>query len=86
MGNRPLLVVLLATLLLSVLAGALSASLGTADTPWALEGLRRWPLYLLALAYGPSVGAVTALLFAAFESSGGFPGWAEAVLVLDSDP
>jgi hypothetical protein len=70
-------------LLLTVLTEALATSLGTADTPWSLEGVRRWPLYLLALAYGPSVGAVTALLFAAFESSGGLPSWAEAVLVLE---
>lgn len=70
-------------LLLAVLAEALAASLGTADSPWSLAGVRRWPLYLLALGYGPSVGAVTALLFAAFESSTGLPGWEEAVLVLE---
>lgn len=70
-------------LLLSLMAEAITSALGADGGPWSLAGLRRWPLYLIALAYGPTVGAATALLFAAFESSGGLPGWSEAVLAVE---
>lgn len=53
------------------------------DAIWWLDGLQRLPLYALALAYGPSVGLVAALLFAAFEASAALPGFAAAVLALE---
>jgi hypothetical protein len=49
----------------------------------ALQGLSRLPLYLVTLAYGPSIGLVSAGLFAAFASTSGALGWAEAVLALE---
>jgi hypothetical protein len=50
---------------------------------WPLEGLRRFPLHLLALGYGPSPAVLAGVAFAAVES--GQPGLAgaEAVLVLE---
>jgi hypothetical protein len=45
--------------------------------------MRRWPLWLLALGYGPSVGALAGLAFAAVEAAqSGLPA-GEAVLVLE---
>lgn len=70
-------------LVLVLLAESLVQAYSAEGTSWTLLGLRRFPLYLLALAYGPSVGLCTALLFAAFEASGGWPGWTEAVLALE---
>ena len=49
----------------------------------ALQGLSRLPLYLVALAYGPSIGLVSAGLFAAFATTSGTLGWTEAVLALE---
>lgn len=53
--------------------------------PWSriLAGLSRFPLYLIALAYGPTVGLVAAALFAGFEASSLLPGWPEAILALE---
>ena len=48
-----------------------------------LPGLARFPLYLVTLAYGPSIGVVTAALFAGFEASSLLPGWPEAILALE---
>jgi hypothetical protein len=48
-----------------------------------LDGMRRWPLWLLALGYGPSVGVLAGLAFAAVEAAQtGLPA-GEAVLVLE---
>jgi hypothetical protein len=49
----------------------------------ALQGLSRLPLYLVALAYGPSIGLISAGLFAAFATTSGNLGWSEAVLALE---
>lgn len=48
-----------------------------------LPGLHRLPLYLVALAYGPTAGLLAAVLFAAFASSTLLPGLNEAVLALE---
>jgi hypothetical protein len=48
-----------------------------------LRGLSRLPLYIIALAYGPTAGLVTAGLFAAFATTSGMLGWSEAVLALE---
>lgn len=49
----------------------------------ALVGVARFPLYLMALAYGPSVGLLAGVLFAAATASGPLPGWSEAILGLE---
>ena len=46
-------------------------------------GLARVPLYLLALAFGPSVGLLAGVLFSAATAIGPYPGWSEAILVLE---
>jgi hypothetical protein len=48
-----------------------------------LRGLSRLPLYVIALAYGPTAGLVSAGLFAAFATTSGTLSWAEAVLALE---
>lgn len=48
----------------------------------ALALLPRLPLYLIALAYGPSAGAAAALLYAAFGSDGAL-GYPELLLLLE---
>lgn len=48
-----------------------------------LPGLHRFPLYLVALAYGPTSGLLSGALFAAFASSTLLPGAPEAVLGLE---
>lgn len=54
----------------------------TAGT-WPMAGLRRLPLYLVALGYGPTAGIVAALLFAGIERVQGPVPAAEWVLVLE---
>jgi hypothetical protein len=49
----------------------------------AANGFVRLPLYLVTLAYGPSIGLVAGVLFAAFAGTTGTLGWAEAVLILE---
>ena len=63
----------------------LGYSAGGADTALGnlLVGLSRFPLYVIALAYGPSAGLLAAGLFAAFAATGPLPGWSEAVLALE---
>lgn len=46
-------------------------------------GLALVPLYLLALAYGPTVGLLAGALFAAATAAGRYPGWPEAILALE---
>jgi len=48
-----------------------------------LPGLHRFPLYVVALAYGPTTGLLAGALFAAFASSTLLPGAPEAVLALE---
>jgi hypothetical protein len=48
-----------------------------------LSGLSRLPLYLIALAYGPTVGLVSGGLFAGFSVVSGTLSWSEAVLALE---
>lgn len=55
----------------------------TSLTLSALRGLSRLPLYVVALAYGPTAGLISAGLFAAFATTSGTLGWAEAVLALE---
>lgn len=50
---------------------------------WPVGGLGRLPLYVVTLAYGPSVGLLSAALFAAFEAREGVAAWPEAVLGLE---
>jgi len=63
----------------------LGHSAGGADTVVGnlLVGLSRFPLYVIALAYGPSAGLLAAGLYAAFATTGLLPGWSEAVLALE---
>lgn len=49
----------------------------------ALEGLGLVPLYLVTLAYGPSIGVIAAVLSAGFAADAAFPGWREAILALE---
>lgn len=53
--------------------------------PWleSLRGLSRFPLYVIALAYGPSAGLLAAALFASFATSTALPSWPEAILALE---
>lgn len=53
--------------------------------PWleSLRGLSRLPLYIVALAYGPSAGLLAAALFASFATTTALPGWPEAILALE---
>lgn len=58
--------------------------LGVAEsTAWPLGGLSRLPLYIIALAYGPTAGLLAAGFFAAFTAQTVLPGWPEAVLALE---
>lgn len=50
---------------------------------WPVPGIRRLPLYLVALGYGPTSGAIAALLFAGIERFQGPVPAADAVLVLE---
>lgn len=49
----------------------------------SLRSLSRFPLYVIALAYGPSAGLLAAGLFASFATTTALPGWPEAVLALE---
>ena len=53
--------------------------------PWleSLHGLSRFPLYIIALAYGPSAGLLAAALFASFATTTALPSWPEAILALE---
>lgn len=47
-----------------------------------VTGLALLPLYVVALAYGPSAGLVAGALFSAATAVGPYPGWGEAILIL----
>lgn len=53
--------------------------------PWleSLRGSSRFPLYVVALAYGPSAGLLAAALFASFTTTTALPSWPEAILALE---
>ncbi|MDZ7707301.1 MAG: hypothetical protein U5J97_05290 [Trueperaceae bacterium] len=55
----------------------------TIQSGWPLEGVRRLPLYLLALGYGPTVGALAGLAFAAVEARQWPLHGADALLALE---
>jgi len=55
----------------------------TLQSGWPLEGVRRLPLYLLALGYGPTVGALAGLAFAAVEARQWPLHGADALLALE---
>ncbi len=72
--------------LLSQTSAPFTANATTGETSLTLSvlrGLSRLPLYVVALAYGPTAGLVVAGLFAAFATTSGTLGWAEAVLALE---
>lgn len=48
-----------------------------------LEGVGRLPLYLVTLAYGPSIGLSAAALSVGFAAETALPGWREAILALE---
>lgn len=70
---------------LTVLAQGWLASVEVGGVPAGAfaAGLSRAPLYLLALAYGPTPGLLAGVLYAAATAAGRFPGWPEATLVLE---
>lgn len=66
------------------LAGALlEGQLGATPAVGTLSGLARFPLYLVALAYGPGVGLVAGALFAGLQAGGGAPGWDAGLITLE---
>jgi len=82
---RPATWIALAT---AVVAGVALTAAGdrigaTLAIGWPLEGLRRLPLYLLALGYGPTVGALSGLAFAAVEARQWPLHGADALLALE---
>jgi len=53
------------------------------ESAFPLVGAWRLPLYVIALAYGPSAGLMAAALIAAFSASTGLPGWQEGLLAFE---
>lgn len=49
---------------------------------WPLAGISRLPLYIFALAYGPTAGLVAGLIFSPIHALG-LPGYVELLLVLE---
>lgn len=82
---RPRALVALCCAVLLAFAGVALAELALTDPE--LEGLAlgaaRFPLYVVALAFGPTVGLAAGALFAAATAVGPFPGWSEAILCLE---
>ncbi len=74
------------SLLSQILPAPFTANAATDDPSMSLSvlrGLSRLPLYIVALAYGPTAGLLAAGLFAAFATTSGTLSWAEAVLLLE---
>jgi len=85
LNPRTLLRVVSAVALAFVLRALAESTAAAPDSLAALllPGLHRLPLYVVALAYGPTAGLLVAVLFAAFASSTLLPGLNEAVLALE---
>jgi len=85
--NQRILVRVLGAVALAFVLRAATESWQAAALPAGvaalLPSLHRFPLYLVALAYGPTTGLLTGVLFAAFASSTLLPGPPEAVLALE---
>lgn len=83
---RILLRVLGAVLLafaLSLVAAQVTASFGPSTWTRLLTGLERFPLAVVALAYGPGVGVAIAALVAGLQANGTAPTWHQAVVALE---
>lgn len=90
-GLLALVSAVLASLVLMVFIVWLERSL--LDLPWLwltlperalpLVGAWRLPLYVVALAYGPSAGLAGAALIVAFSAQAGLPGWQEGLLAFE---
>lgn len=61
----------------------LQRQLGATPALDVASGLARFPLYLVALAYGPGVGLAAGALFIGLQLTGSAPGWNGAVLALE---
>jgi hypothetical protein len=53
------------------------------ESAFPLVGAWRLPLYIVALAYGPSAGLASAALIVAFSAQTGLPGWQEGLLAFE---
>lgn len=73
----------LLTFLLSLAAAQLGASLGASSWTRLITGLERFPLAVVALAYGPGVGVAVAALVAGLQANGAPPSWHQAVVALE---
>lgn len=76
-------VAIIAAFALWLLGELLQRLLGVGPATTLVAGVSRFPLYLVALAYGPLVGLVTGALFAGLRAGGGLFGWNEAMLALE---
>jgi hypothetical protein len=76
-------IAIVAAFALWLLGALLQGQLGVGPATTLVAGLSRFPLYLVALAYGPLVGLVTGALFAGLQAAGGLLGWNEAMLALE---
>lgn len=83
---RPTTLLRLCVLVLAAFALVVTAEQVTNGTgPWfhLLVGISRLPLYVAALAFGPSAGLLAGLLFSAATAASEYPGWTEALLGLE---
>lgn len=78
-GAQQVVIAVCAAVVLAFFADLAAAS----AQPWLLAGLARLPLFVLALAYGPSAGLLGGGLFMAVRSLSAPVGWLELVLVLE---
>lgn len=69
--------------LITVAARTFADGSGTITAAALLEGVGRLPLYLVTLAYGPTIGIVAAALSVGFAADASLPGWREAILTLE---
>lgn len=77
------LAAVVAAFLLALAAAALAAASGASEATRTLAGMERFPLYLVALAYGPTVGLVAAGLVAGLQANSALPGAQQALLALE---
>jgi hypothetical protein len=95
-GLLAVVVSVFAGIVLMVLAGGLEYLVAQLPWVWVQDLLQprspltniltsswRLPLYVVALAYGPSAGLVSAGLFAAFAASTGPPSWLEVIFAFE---